>query len=70
MTNRDKLTQAAALIQEVMATLDTGTRVCPCCTVTHYSNWEHFRSHTQLASMTEKLKRIGNSDAMAAAPRT
>lgn len=62
MTNRDKLTQAAALIHEVMATLNTETKVCTCCNVTHYTDVQQYRLWQSLESIQQKLSRFAGYD--------
>lgn len=57
---REKLRQAASLIEEAQSELDTRYERCEGCGLNHYSNWTHYLINQQLVAMVEKLHRIAN----------
>jgi len=53
-----KLIDAARLIQEAMASLDTTASTCACCGVTKYDHFREFQAHRELEAVVHKLKRM------------
>ena len=55
----DTLKEAADLIERYVETLNgTEKSVCPCCGLTKYENFDHYRRHLELTAMVNKLRRL------------
>lgn len=54
------LAQAADLIAEACATLDTAQRECTECGVTHYRNYADARVHERISVLPSKLREQAN----------
>ena len=63
MNPRDKLRQAAALIDEALGGMTVESRICPCCSHEHVVNWSTKQARDRLEEMPGKLRRVAGSDA-------
>lgn len=54
----ERLEQAAALVAEVLQSLDLEQDDCAACGATRYHNWAHRRSSDVLDGIVRKLSRI------------
>ncbi len=55
-----RLLEAAALIEEVMATLDVRQEKCPACNVKHYADFTQYQHHKELDAIRTKLIRFAH----------
>lgn len=67
MDNHEKLMQAAALAEDVIATLDRGEALCLHCDTRSYANWGQELMARQLEAMALKLKSYANGKLFARA---
>lgn len=57
--SKEKLTDAAALIEEYAATLDISGKMCGECDRMHFNNFGERQQYVELTAMAAKLRRFG-----------
>lgn len=58
MTHREKLTEAARLLDEVRAELNVNAQVCQCCGLTKKENWSEAQLAESLRAVAAKIRRL------------
>lgn len=52
------LEQAALLVEQHLATLNTDRSTCPCCEHVRYEDFSQYGQHTELTAVVRKLRRF------------
>lgn len=61
MPTNQTLEDAARMIEEFAATLNTEQTTCECCHVVKYENWKQRGVSVELAAIVNKLRRFANT---------
>lgn len=62
MTRRERLREAALIIEEIAATLDLRHGACPCCGVTVFNERWEWQAHLELDAARKKVLRLADGD--------
>jgi hypothetical protein len=64
MNRREKLEQAAQLLQEVIDNLDRGTSTCDCCGSTRWNKKHEYQMAIEIEAMAKKCRRIATAPSL------
>lgn len=60
MNRREKLLQAAQLLDEVRAEMNTKSDTCPCCNLNKKANWSEAQLGDSLKEAVKKIRRYAD----------
>ena len=60
LTNRERMTTAAVLIEEVVDSLNDESYICDCCGLVRYEDFTEHQRRVELVAVAAKLRRFAD----------